>query len=113
MGTRTLKLVVCRALRGGKRSAATMSLIQSARMNRHDPYAYPQDVLTRPPAPRASEIGQLLPHQWMPTGLNRAEPGGLLLLVSVRIEVNRIAARNQSCYPVPRGRFAVSILCGM
>jgi hypothetical protein len=33
-------------LRSDKRAAAIMSLIQSARMNGHDPYAYPQDVLT-------------------------------------------------------------------
>lgn len=39
-----------------------MSLIQSARMNGHDPHAYLKDVLTH----RASEIGQLLPHQWVP-----------------------------------------------
>ncbi len=39
-----------------------MSLIQSARMNGHDPYACLKDVLTRLPTQRASEIGQL-PHQ--------------------------------------------------
>lgn len=54
------------SLRSGKRAAAIMSLIQSARMNGHDPYAYLKDVLTRLPAQRASEIGQLLPHQWVP-----------------------------------------------
>ena len=43
-----------------------MSLIQSARMNGHDPYAYLEDVLTRLPTQRASKIGQLLPHQWVP-----------------------------------------------
>jgi len=35
------------SLRIGKRAAAIMSLIQSARMNGHDPYAYLKDVLTR------------------------------------------------------------------
>ena len=54
------------SLRSGKRAAAIMSLIQSARMNGHDPYAYLKDVLTRLPTQRASEIGQLLPHQWVP-----------------------------------------------
>lgn len=34
-------------LRSGKRAAAIMSLIQSARMNGHDPYAYLKDVLTQ------------------------------------------------------------------
>jgi len=55
------------SLRSGKRAAAIMSLIQSARINGHDPYAYLKDVLTRLPTQRASEIDQLLPHQWVPT----------------------------------------------
>lgn len=54
------------SLRSGKRAAAIMSLIQSARMNGHDPYAYLKDVLTRLPTQQASEIDQLLPHKWMP-----------------------------------------------
>lgn len=54
------------SLRSGKRAAAIMSLIQSARMNGHDPYAYLKDVLTRLPTQRASEIDQLLPYQWVP-----------------------------------------------
>jgi hypothetical protein len=37
-----------------------MSLIQSARMNGHDPYQYLKDVLTSLPTQRASEITQLL-----------------------------------------------------
>lgn len=54
------------SLRSGKRAAAIMSLIQSARLNRHDPYAYLKDVLTRLPTQRASEIADLLPHNWLP-----------------------------------------------
>ena len=42
-----------------------MSLIQSARMNGHDPYAYLKDVLTRLPTLRSKDISQLLPHQWV------------------------------------------------
>ena len=53
------------------RSAVTeiMSLIQSARLNRHDPYAYLKDGLIRLPTQRASEIAQLLPHNWQPPRL--------------------------------------------
>jgi len=54
------------SLRSGKRAAAIMSLIQSARLNGHEPYAYLKDVLTRLPTQRASEIDELLPHRWMP-----------------------------------------------
>ena len=54
------------SLRSGKRAAAIMSLIQSARMNGHDPYVYLKDVLTRLPTQRASEITELLPYKWAP-----------------------------------------------
>ena len=53
------------SLRSGKRASAIMSLIQSARMNGHDPYAYLKDVLTRLPTQKASQIEQLLPHHWI------------------------------------------------
>ncbi|MFM2252632.1 MAG: hypothetical protein RJB68_969 [Pseudomonadota bacterium] len=52
------------SLRAGQRAAAVMSLIQSARMNGHDPHAYLKDVLTRLPTHKASQIGELLPHRW-------------------------------------------------
>jgi len=54
------------SLRAGQRGAAVMSLIQSARLNGHDPYAYLSDVLRRLPTQRASQIGELLPHRWTP-----------------------------------------------
>jgi hypothetical protein len=46
-----------------------MSLIQSARLNGQDPYAFLKDVLTRLPTQRASEIDQLQPHNWRPPKL--------------------------------------------
>ena len=54
------------SLRAGQRAAAVMSLIQSAKLNGHDPYAYLKDVLTRLPTQRASQIRELLPHRWQP-----------------------------------------------
>lgn len=54
------------SLGSGKRAAAIMSLIQSTRINGHDPYAYLKDLLTWLPTQRASEIDQLLPHQRVP-----------------------------------------------
>ena len=44
------------SLRGGQRAAAAMSLIQSAKLNGHDPYAYLKDVLERLPSHPASRI---------------------------------------------------------
>jgi transposase len=55
------------SLRAGQRAAAIMSLIQSAKMNGHDPFAYLQDVFARLPTLPASRIEELLPHRWIPT----------------------------------------------
>ena len=50
--------------RAGKRAANIMSLIQSAKLNGHDPHAYLKDVLTRLPSQPNRRIGELLPHRW-------------------------------------------------
>lgn len=50
------------SLSSGQRAAAAMSLIQSAKLNGHDPCAYLKDVLQRLPTQRASAISELLPH---------------------------------------------------
>jgi hypothetical protein len=50
----------------GKRAAAVMSLLHSARINGHEPYAYFKDVLERLPTHPASRIDELLPHRWSP-----------------------------------------------
>ena len=55
------------SLRAGQRAAAVMSLIQSAKLNGHDPYAYLKDVLARLPTHKNSQIQDLLPHRWQPT----------------------------------------------
>ena len=54
------------SLRAGQRAAAVMSLIQSARLNGHDPYAYLKDVLQRLPTHKNHLITELLPHRWQP-----------------------------------------------
>jgi transposase len=52
------------SLRAGQRAAVIMSLIQSAKLNGHDPYRYLKDVLERLPTQPASRIDELLPHRW-------------------------------------------------
>ena len=52
------------SLRAGKRAAAIMSLIQSAKLNGLDPFAYLKDVLSRLPTQPYSKITELLPHRW-------------------------------------------------
>jgi transposase len=41
-----------------------MSLIQSAKLNGHDPYRYLKDILERLPTQPASRLDELLPHKW-------------------------------------------------
>ncbi len=55
------------SLRAGQRAAAVMSLLHSARINGHDPYAYLKDILERLPTHPASQVDELLPHHWRPT----------------------------------------------
>ncbi len=50
----------------GQRAAVVMSLLQSAKLHGHDPYAYLKDVLTRLPTQLNSRIEELLPHKWRP-----------------------------------------------
>jgi len=50
----------------GERAAVVMSLLQSAKLHGHDPYAYLKDVLTRLPTQLNSRIEELLPHKWRP-----------------------------------------------
>lgn len=52
------------SLRAGQRAAAVMSLIQSAKLNGHDPYTYLKDVLQRLPTHKNHLIAELLPHRW-------------------------------------------------
>jgi hypothetical protein len=52
------------SLRAGQRAAVIMTLIQSAKLNGHDPYRYLTDVLERLPTQPASRIEELLPYRW-------------------------------------------------
>ena len=42
------------------------SIIQLAKLNGLDPYAYLSDVLKRLPTHKVSQIEELLPHRWKP-----------------------------------------------
>ena len=57
----------CGSLRAGKRAGAIMSLIQSAKLNGHDPYPYLKDVMERLPIQPPSRLDELLPHRWQST----------------------------------------------
>ena len=43
-----------------------MSLIESAKLKGHDPWAYLKDVFERLPTLKQRDLEQLLPHNWRP-----------------------------------------------
>ena len=53
----------------GERAAVVLSLIESAKLNGHDPWAYLKDVFERLPTLKQRDLAQLLPHNWRPTGI--------------------------------------------
>jgi transposase len=61
------------SLRAGQRAAVIMSLIQSAKLNGHDPYLYLKEVLERLPTQSASRLEELLPHRWRPIATGRSD----------------------------------------
>jgi transposase len=50
----------------GERAAVLMTLIESAKLNGHDAWAYLKDVLTKLPTWPNSRLHELLPHRWVP-----------------------------------------------
>jgi hypothetical protein len=50
----------------GQRAAMVMSLVQSAKLNGIDPWAYLRDVLARVHSHPSNRIDELLPHRWQP-----------------------------------------------
>ena len=54
------------SLRSGQRAANIMTLIQSAKLNGLDPYAYLSYVLKWMQTHKMKDIEALLPHNWKP-----------------------------------------------
>jgi len=54
------------SLAAGQRAADIMSLLQTAKLNGHEPMAYLKDVLERLPTHPYSRISELLPTHWKP-----------------------------------------------
>lgn len=54
----------CGSELAGQRAAIVMSLVQSAKLNGHEPWAYLRDVLERLLSHPSNRIDELLPHRW-------------------------------------------------
>lgn len=64
--------------KAGERAANIMSLIESATLNGHDPWAYPKDVFERLPMLKHRGLHTLLPQRWrapdQPAAADRHSP---------------------------------------
>ena len=65
----------------GERAAVVLSLIESAKLNGHDPWAYLKDVFERLPTLKQRDLAQLLPHIWRPAR-NIAAPNTTLAAIA-------------------------------
>jgi len=54
------------SLHSGQRARTSWMLIESAKLNGLDPYAYLSNVLKRLPTHKVNQIKKLLPHCWKP-----------------------------------------------
>ena len=50
----------------GERAAVMLSLIESAKLNGHDPWAYLEEVFEHLPTLKNRDLESLLPHSWKP-----------------------------------------------
>jgi transposase len=64
----------CGSELAGQRAAMVMSLVQSAKLNGHDPWAYLKDVLERLLAHPNNRIDELLPHRWQSSERKQETP---------------------------------------
>jgi transposase len=58
----------------GERAAVMLSLIESAKLSGHDPWAYLKDVFERLPTLKNRDLELLLPHNWRPAKNDAAPP---------------------------------------
>ena len=54
--------------RGGRAAATLFSLIETAKLNRVEPFASLKDILQRLPSHPINRVAELLPFNWKPAG---------------------------------------------
>ena len=93
----------CGSELAGQRAAMVMSLVQSAKLNGHDPWAYLKDVLERLLAHPNNRIEELLPHRWSrPPDASRWGDWPLTVDLLRWPLLHRTRARNSQGQPVAR-----------
>ena len=67
----------------GDRAAVMLSLIESAKLNRHDSWACLKDVFERLPTLRNRDLELLLPHNWHPASNDATSTGSAIAPATV------------------------------
>ena len=67
----------------GERAGNILSLIESAKLNGHDPWAYLKDVFERLPTLKNRDLARLLPHNWHPPATSTAAVTPVTVLAPV------------------------------
>ena len=62
-----------------------MTLIESAKLNGHDPWAYLKNVFERLPTLKQRDLKQLLPHNWRPASHTAAPRCRSKLLIQLAV----------------------------
>jgi hypothetical protein len=83
----------------GKRAAAILSLIESAKLNGHNAWAYMKDVFERLPTLKDRDLHTLLPHNWQPAA-TPAAPGVVVSITPAVPAVSPAAAQPACTDPV-------------
>lgn len=84
----------------GERAAAILSLIESAKLNGHDAWAYMKNVFERLPTLKDRDLHTLLPHNWRPAD-SSAAPGVVVSITSAAPAVPTAAAQPAATGAVP------------
>jgi transposase len=66
----------------GERAAVVLSLIESAKLNGHDPWVYLKDVFERLPTLKQRDLAQLMPHNWRPPAIAAAADSAPVAVVA-------------------------------
>ena len=91
------------SLQAGERAAVMLSLIESAKLNGHDPWAYLKDVFERLATLKNRDLQLLPPHNW--------RPQVLMLHRLPAAPPARILPRHSSCGVSPVDGLAGRLLC--
>lgn len=71
-----------RSVQADERTVVVMGLVESAKLNGHDLWAYLKNVFERLPTLKHRDLAQLLPHNWRPASTGVTPSASLAAFVA-------------------------------